>query len=316
MQRVTLLFVVAASAWAQSGAAERTIASESDVRTIAFAKDGSLSGLCADGKVRIWDAASGKLRKTVTPSQGERILALNAGSAGALGKTSLRLWDFSADSARDLVEAPSRVRTMAVAPDRNLFAATGPSFDRGSEETIRVWDDSGKQKFAAPAGIGGTSALAFSPKGDIVVASSYDTDVRAYSTRNGELLKRIDQLKVAVFAMQFSPDGKYLATAGVDRIVYLWDTKTWQVAKQITGQPEMIRSLSFSPDGRYLITGGFSELTTRHPVEIILWEVATGKMVKRLPAPNAVGSVAFSPDGMTMAAALGGKSVSLWSVPR
>jgi len=314
MRRAILLGVLGVSAWAQSG--ERTIASDADVRTIVFEKDGSLSGLCADGKIRIWDAATGKLRKTVSPTAGERILALSSGAAGTAGKTSLKLWDFESAQGRDVAEAPPRVRTMAVAKDRKLFAATGPSFDRGSEETIRVWDDAGKQRFAAPAGIGGTSALAISPDGQIVVASSYDTDVRAYSTRNGELLKRIDQLLVAVFAMQFSPDGKYLATAGVDRTVYLWDTKTWQVAKKITGQPEMIRSLSFSPDGRYLLTGGFSVLTTRHPVEIILWEVATGKMVRRIPAPNAVGSVAFSPDGMTMAAAFGGKNVNLWSVSR
>lgn len=286
------------------------------MRTIVFEKDGSLSGLCADGKIRIWDTTSGKLRKTVAPTAGERILSLNSGAAAAAGKSTLKLWDFDSSQSRDIAEAPPRVRTMAVAPGRKLFAATGPSFDRGSEETIRVWDDSGKQRFAAPAGLGGTSALAFSPNGDIVVASSYDTDVRAYSTRNGELLKRIDQLAVAVFAMQFSPDGKYLATAGVDRTVYLWDTKTWQVARKITGQPEMIRSLSFSPDGRYLLTGGFSELTTRHPVEIILWEVASGKMLRRMPAPNAVGSVAFSPDGLTMAAALGGKTVNLWRMSR
>ncbi|MBL8173806.1 MAG: WD40 repeat domain-containing protein [Bryobacterales bacterium] len=313
MRRAALL-LLAAGAWAQD--AGRTIASESDVRTIVFEQDGSLSGLCADGKIRIWDAATGKLRKTISPSAGERILALNQGVAGTAGKTSLRLWDFDTAQGRDVAEAPARVRTMAVAKDRKLFAATGPSFERGSEETIRVWDAAGKQRFAAPAGIGGTSALAISPDGQIVVASSYDTDVRAYSTRNGELLKRIDQLPVAVFAMQFSPDGKYLATAGVDRAVYLWDTKTWQVAKKITGQAEMIRSLSFSPDGRYLLTGGFSELTTRHPVEIILWEVATGKMVRRMAAPNAVGSVAFSPDGGMMAAALGGKNLNVWRVPR
>ncbi len=314
MHRAAILCL--ALACSAAGQPDRTISSEADVRSIAFEKDGSLSGLCADGKIRIWDTASGKLRKTVAPTAGERILALHSGAAAAAGKSTLKLWDFDSSQSRDIAEAPPRVRTMAVAPGRKLFAATGPSFDRGSEETIRVWDESGKQRFAAPAGLGGTSALAFSPNGDIVVASSYDTDVRAYSTRNGELLKRIDQLPVAVFAMQFSPDGKYLATAGVDRIVYLWDTKTWQVARKIAGQPEMIRSLSFSPDGRYLLTGGFSELTTRHPVEIILWEVASGKILRRMPAPNAVGSVAFSPDGLTMAAALGGKTVNLWRMSR
>ncbi|MBL8218642.1 MAG: hypothetical protein JNL62_05415, partial [Bryobacterales bacterium] len=70
MRGAILLGVLGVSAWAQSG--ERTIASDADVRTIVFEKDGSLSGLCADGKIRIWDAATGKLRKTVSPSAGER----------------------------------------------------------------------------------------------------------------------------------------------------------------------------------------------------------------------------------------------------
>ena len=58
-----------------------------------------------------------------------------------------------------------------------------------------------------PGGIGGTSALAISPDGSILAAGSYDTNVRAWTTRNGELLRLIEDLPVAMFAMAFTKDG-------------------------------------------------------------------------------------------------------------
>jgi len=100
----------------------------------------------------------------------------------------------------------------------------------------------------------------------------------------------------------------------VDRTVYLWDTKTWKLARKLTGQPEMIQSMDFSPDGRRILTGGFSDLTTQHPVSIILWDAASGKVLRTLPAPHAVRSVAFSPDGRRAATACQ-KAVSLWTLP-
>ncbi len=156
--------------------------------------------------------------------------------------------------------------------------------------------------------------MALSPDGGTLVAASYDTNVRAFSTRNGELLRLIEELPVTMFAIVFSPDGKFLATAGADRIVYLWDTKTWKLARKLTGQPEMIQSMDFSPDGRRILTGGFSDLTTQHPVQIILWDVVSGKALRTLPAPHAVRAVAFSPDGRVAASGCQ-KEVSLWRMP-
>jgi WD40 repeat protein len=317
--RVLLLLAMAASCVAQSLPEERVIQSDADVGNLAFSTDGAtLAANCRDGKVRIWDARSGVLKRTVPREQGDTSVTLPspADILGAVGREGgVRIWDLqTGELKRRLAGIPKRTRGLAFSPDRKLVAGSGHTSDTGSEETVRLWDAAGKELFAAPAGLGGTSVMALSPDGGTLVAASYDTNVRAWSTRNGELLRLIEELPVAMFAMVFSPDGKYLATAGVDRTVYLWDTKTWKLARKLTGQPEMIQSMDFSPDGRRILTGGFSDLTTQHPVSIILWDAASGKMLRTLPAPHAVRSVAFSPDGRRAATACQ-KAVSLWTLP-
>jgi Tol biopolymer transport system component len=254
----------------------REIKSEAPVRLVAFTKDGtSVRGTCADGKVRVWNAGTGTLERT------------------------------------DVAENAATRRLLS--PDEVLLAASTRGAGNSSLDTVRVKETAGKERFAVPAGVGGISAMAFSPSGGTLVAASYDTDVRAWNTRNGELVRLIEEIPVSTFAMEFTPDGKYLATAGVDRIVYLWDAKTWKLARKLTGQPEMILSLDFSRDGRMLATGGFSELTSRNPVKILLWDVAPGRIARSLDAKQAVSSVAFSPDGKLLAST-GGAGITLWEM--
>jgi WD40 repeat protein len=316
--RALFLLALAASCGAQS-TPDRVIQSDADVGNLAFSADGAtLAANCRDGKVRLWDPKSGALKRTVPREQGDMAVSLPspADVLGAVGSEGIiRIWDLqTGELKRRLAGIPKRTRGLAFSPDRKLVAGSGRTSDTGSEETVRLWDAAGKESFAAPAGLGGTSAMALSPDGGTLVAASYDTNVRAFSTRNGELLRLIEELPVTMFAIVFSPDGKFLATAGADRIVYLWDTKSWKLARKLTGQPEMIQSMDFSPDGRRILTGGFSDLTTQHPVKIILWDVASGKALRTLAAPHAVRAVAFSPDGR-LAASGCQKEVSLWTMP-
>ena len=315
--RGALLFLVPVIAAAQ----DRTISSDAEVRSLAFSKDGgTLAAACSDGKLRQWDVRSGSFRKAIARVNDESLAAMPSGSglfavSEKDGSIVLRDLESGADLHRIAVVG-RRVRELAIANDRQSLAGSSRVAGNSREETMRLWDASGKERFAAPAGIGGTSALAISPDGSILAAGSWDTNLRAWNTRNGELLHLIDNdLLVALFDLAFTPDGKNLAGGGVDRTVYFWDTKTWKLARKFSGQPEMISSLAFSPDGKLLATGGFNDIAEKHPVSILLWDVESGKIVRTLAAPHMVSSVAFSPDGKLLAAASGDKTVRLWAVP-
>ena len=257
--------------------------SESAVNTVAFVDAGkSVAGSCADGKVRVWDAATGKLQRTIAkedlkPPYSAVVAGLSTSADGALKATS---------------QIPNK---------------------QTSENLVTVRDASGSKKFEVPAGIGGMSFLGFSPDASALVGASYDADFRVWNVRNGELVRKVDELPVSMFAMSFSPDGKLLATAGVDRIVYLWDTKTWKLARKLAGHGEMISALAFSADGKRIVTGGFREITQAAPVKIVLWDSASGKMLRSFDAPRRVSSTAFSPDGKWIAAAFRDKTIQIFA---
>jgi WD40 repeat protein len=314
--KALLLLALAAASSAQTG---RIIQSDADVSSVAFTRDGaSLAADCRDGQVRIWDVRSGALKRSVRREEGDTAVALPspADLLGIVGKGgSIRIQDLQTGELKRRIAGPSqRTRGLVFSPDRKLVAVSSRTGDSGSEETVRVWDANGKQLFAAPAGLGGTSAMAISPDGATLVAGSWDANVRAWSTRNGELLRLIEELPVSMFAIAFSPDGKYLAAAGVDSTIYLWDAKSLRLSRKLTGQPEMIGSLAFSADSRRLLTGGFNELTTQHPVSVILWDVDSGKKMQSFPSPHAVRALTFAPDGKLAAAACQ-KAISLLAMP-
>src|ERR1051326_2733135 len=76
--RLTLLLLLLVAAGA---AQDRTIASDSEVRVVAFTKDGStVLGICSDRKLRYWDARSGSLRSSTGWTAEERPAALLPGS--------------------------------------------------------------------------------------------------------------------------------------------------------------------------------------------------------------------------------------------
>ena len=317
MNRLILL-LAAPFAFAQNG--DRVIKAPANVSSIAFTADGKwVAGLCRDGKVRLWDPRTGELKKTNDLDKGDGSVIFPTGSdqlalVGSDKKIKVRGL-ISGDVTKSLAPGGENVQHISLSPDQKLFAGSNRAGTNGSEETVRVWDPSGKQLYDVPAGVGGTSVLAFSPDGGTLVAGSYDTNLRAWSSRNGELLRLIEEIPVATFAAVFSPDGKTLATAGADRMVYLWDAKTYQLKSKLPAQTEMISALAFSPDGRLLMTGGFSVVTVRAPVKVMIWDLAARKVVRSMDAPHQVGSVAFSGDGTLAVATSSDDQIHIWSVP-
>ena len=291
---------------------DRKIASDANVSTLVFSADGALlRGLCQDGKLRSWDVGAGTIRQTIAFEDGDTAPVLSPAGLTTLGKDgSLKSWDLATGKvAKRLPAAVRHSRRVVGAADGSVFLSTG-----GTEINVRALDANGKERFVVPSGLGGVGAMAISPDGSSIVAATYDADMRAWNSRNGELLRLIDELPVAMFDLKFSPDGKWLAAAGADRIVYIYDVKTWKISRQLTGQPEMISALAFSADGGKLVSGGFSELTQKRPVKVLIWDVKTGRTMRTFDASQRVASVVFSPDGQLAAVSTGTKVIDLWQV--
>lgn len=125
---------------------------------------------------------------------------------------------------------------------------------------------------------------------------------------------------VPVRSLALSPDGKLLVAGGEDAVVQTWDVASGKPGAKWTGHADWVLAVAFSEDGKTLASGG-------HDGVVLLWDVAGGKKLLDIPArapapPNqpptetsSVLSLAFAPDGKSLAVGCASGQVHLFSLP-
>ena len=312
MRAYLLLAALGASGFLK--AADRTIEAGARVNQIAFMSTrDTLAAFCDDGRVRLWNAATGQLLRTMDFDGESRGLTFSPDghTLATIGQGDVvRTWTLKGPE-RLPATFVARLRSAQFSRDAALLAAgTG-------DQKVRLWDvRSGEERLALPGGIGGTSAIAFSPDGRLLVAADDDTNIRVWTTRDGELVRLIEELQLTTFSLAFSPDGRYLASGGADGVLRIWDTHTWKPVRSFSNQPESIMKLAFSPDGRLLATGGFDDTLSTNPVSVVIQDAASGKVVRAVKSPHRVTGLAFSADGKQFAVLSGNSKIAIWEVPQ
>jgi WD40 repeat protein len=277
------------------------------VWSVAFSPDGKMlaSTGCNNnefGSTIFWDPATGKKLRQI----GGRLLGTypNCIAFSPTGQTvviadesSLQYWNLAK---KDMLRSmgAGMVYAAVFSPDgRTLAIADGG-------KSVTLWDLGWWEDYFAPqTHRGSITSLAIAPDSKTVLTASYGRP-RFWEIGSGKLLRPYKKWgwTTGIKSMAVSPDGRTLALVTTSRIT-LWDFAKEKFLGAIRHGSDV--AIAFSPDSKFLVSAASDRR------DLCLWEVATGKEIRQYKKFEMGGaSVAYSPDGQTIASA--GAGLYVW----
>jgi WD40 repeat protein/DNA-binding SARP family transcriptional activator len=231
-----------------------------------------------DGIVKIWDAYTGKLVKTL----------------GDNAYTSNRTSDTPADMDKLIHEYYFENG------DQGLWSPAGDKIlvSSNAKNRVTMWNvESGEIVYSIPGGFVDERVIigSWSPSGDRFVTRGFGGS-KLYDSSTGELLIELDIPRVFIYRAIWSPDGTRLLTSGIDDgTARIWDASRGEQLMQIANLVISAGS-DWSQKGDVIAIGGNDGL-------IHIWDISKGREIRKLPGTQPrINNVGFSPSGAKLLA--------------
>lgn len=277
------------------------------VQQIAFSADSSrIATTSREGKVRLWDEATGTLLAESHPQvapvdlvafcgDGKSVLCIKSGR-------DVQRWDPKTDEITPVFALPADSRISEFLPDRMLLGLVVGNMVRYlSLETGQLSEECELQsaRFESPR-----TVLASQHRRMAVFGLADVAEVVELPT--GQLCGWQLTHRDLIEAVALTPDESRIITASRDCSIKVWDTSTGERISTLVGHTHQVHQLAVSPDGRRLASSG-EDRTVR------LWDLAQATQIvvfrgHEVPAT----SLRFSPDGKWLASGDEDGAVCVW----
>lgn len=158
------------------------------------------------------------------------------------------------------------------------------------------------------------TALAFSPDGKTLFSGSDDGTVKSWDPSTGALKQTHEETGTEIHAIAFAADGSFLALGAVGPnghgyVAFVSNSPAGLGPTTRKIPEDNVAGLALSPDHKTLAVANGSVSLVK------LWDTTSGALRQTLEGPDTFpNTVAFSPDGKTLAGGGVGYPVTIWDV--